>query len=182
MRCACVTVLKIYFIFKWILFSFFQALSLFSLIATYYNGQCACLIGENSREVFFDPGIVLLAASRYYCPSSTHRSWTPAARSSTVWLRGRHPPVSGPSRSRRPFIFDSWSWSWDLPEPNVQQFTGEILSGASVIAEDGARLDIAENGFWGGRFDRVYFDGVFNPHALSVRQQNLISTYRMHVK
>ena len=32
--------------------------------------------------------------------------------------------------------------------------------------QEGARLDIAANGFWGGTFERTYFDvRVFNPHA-----------------
>ena len=41
-----------------------------------------------------------------------------------------------------------------------------------------ARLDIAANGFWGGRFERTYFDmRVFNPHAPSNRHSNC---YRKH--
>ena len=66
-------------------------------------------------------------------------------------------------------------------EPNLQPITGEALNGNSAITEDGARLDIAANGFWGGRHERAYFDvRVFNPHAPSNRQQNLASTYRKH--
>ena len=30
----------------------------------------------------------------------------------------------------------------------LQPLTGEVLSGASAIREDAARLDIAANGFW----------------------------------
>ena len=41
-------------------------------------------------------------------------------------------------------------------ERNLQLLAGEILSGASDIAEDGARLDIASNGIWGGCFNRAY--------------------------
>ena len=51
-------------------------------------------------------------------------------------------------------------------EPTLQPITGEALSGASAITEDGARLDVAANGFWGGRFDVK----VFNPHACSIKQ------------
>ncbi len=54
--------------------------------------------------------------------------------------------------------------------------TNETLRGASAIKEDGARLDIAANGFWGGRFERAYryFDvRIFNPHAPSNRQQSI---------
>ena len=38
-------------------------------------------------------------------------------------------------------------------EPTLQPITGDALSGASAITEDGARLDVAANGFWGGHFD-----------------------------
>lgn len=66
-------------------------------------------------------------------------------------------------------------------EPHLQPLSGEVLTGASANTEDGARLDIAANGFWGGRFERAYFDvRVFNPHAPSNRQQTLTSTYRTH--
>ena len=34
-------------------------------------------------------------------------------------------------------------------EPSLQLLSGETLNGASAIIEDGARLDIAANGFWG---------------------------------
>ena len=46
-------------------------------------------------------------------------------------------------------------------KPTLQPITGEALSGASAITEDGARLDVAANGFWGGRFDVK----VFNPRS-----------------
>ena len=66
-------------------------------------------------------------------------------------------------------------------EPHLQPITGERLIGASANTEDGARLDIAANGFWGGRFERTYFDvRVFNPHAPTNRQQSLASTYKKH--
>jgi len=56
--------------------------------------------------------------------------------------------------------------------------TGEALTGSSSNTQDGARLDIATNGFWGGRFERTYFDvRVFNPHAPSNRNSN---SYRKH--
>ena len=53
-----------------------------------------------------------------------------------------------------------------------------MLAGASSNAQDGARLDIAANGFWGGRFERIFFDvRVFNPHVPSNRHSNC---YRKH--
>ena len=63
-------------------------------------------------------------------------------------------------------------------EPDLQPITGEVLAGASSNAQDGARLDIPANGFWGGRFERTFFDvRVFNPHAPSNRHSNC---YRKH--
>ena len=65
-------------------------------------------------------------------------------------------------------------------EPTLQPITGEVLSHATAISDDGARLDIAANGFWGGRFERAFFDvRVFNPHAPSNRQP-LPACYRKH--
>ena len=65
-------------------------------------------------------------------------------------------------------------------EPTLQPITGELLTGASAITDNGARLDIAVNGFWGGHHERAFFDvRIFNPHAPSNRQP--ISTcYRKH--
>ena len=66
-------------------------------------------------------------------------------------------------------------------EPPLQPLEGETLHGATSIKEDGARLDIAANGFWGGRYERAFFDvRVFNPHAPSNHQQSLPQTYRKH--
>ena len=66
-------------------------------------------------------------------------------------------------------------------EPTLQPITGETLTCTSSISGDGTRLDVAANGFWGGRFERAYFDvRIFNPHAPSNRQQCLASTNRKH--
>ena len=63
---------------------------------------------------------------------------------------------------------------------NLQPITGEVLSHATAISDDGARLDFAANGFWGGRFERAFFDvRVFNPHAPSNRQP-LPACYRKY--
>ena len=62
----------------------------------------------------------------------------------------------------------------------LQPITGEVFSGASAITEDGARVDIAANGFWGGPFECAFFDvRVFNLHAPSNRQP-LTACYRKH--
>ena len=56
-------------------------------------------------------------------------------------------------------------------EPSLQPITGEALTGASAITNDGARLDVAANGFWGGHFDCTIFDvRVFNLYAPSNMQ------------
>ena len=59
--------------------------------------------------------------------------------------------------------------------------TGEVLNGATSVKTDGARLDIAVSGFWGGRFEKTYLDvRIFNPHAPSNRGSSTTSCYRKH--
>ena len=66
-------------------------------------------------------------------------------------------------------------------KPNLQPITGETFNGASSIIQDGARLDVAMNGLWGGRHERPSCDvRVFSPHAPSNRCTNIASTYRKH--
>ena len=43
-------------------------------------------------------------------------------------------------------------------EPHLQPLSGESLSHRSAITEDGARLDVAMYGFWGGRFEKAFVD------------------------
>ena len=43
-------------------------------------------------------------------------------------------------------------------EPELLPIDGEVFTGASSYSQDGARLDIAANGFWGGRFKRTFFN------------------------
>ncbi len=55
-----------------------------------------------------------------------------------------------------------------MTEPDLQPLTGEAMTRATSNTADGAILDIAVNGFWGGRFERTFLDvRVFNPHAPS---------------
>ena len=55
-------------------------------------------------------------------------------------------------------------------EPDLQPLTGEILSHRTSNYEDGARLDVSAQGFWGDRHARAFFDvRVFNPLAPSKR-------------
>ena len=66
-------------------------------------------------------------------------------------------------------------------EPELQPLSGEIFSNATSNTQDGARLDIAANGFWGGHFERTFFDvRVFNPHAPSHRQGKKPAFCRMY--
>ena len=70
-------------------------------------------------------------------------------------------------------------------EPHLQPVTGEkfILTSSNIESniEDGARLDISANGFWGGRCEKTYIDvKVFNPHAPSNRTTNSKAIYRKH--
>ena len=66
-------------------------------------------------------------------------------------------------------------------EPRLQPMSNKTLAGSSANRQDGARLDIAASGFWGGTFERTFFDiRVFNPHAPSNRHTQLSSCYRKH--
>lgn len=65
-------------------------------------------------------------------------------------------------------------------EPTLQPVTDERLLGASVITDNHARLDVAASGFWGGRYERGFFDvRIFNPHAASNRMP-ITTCYRKH--
>ena len=67
-----------------------------------------------------------------------------------------------------------------MVEPYLQPLTGEVMANATSNSSEGARLDIAVNGFWGGRFEKTFLDvRVFNPHAPS--NNSIISNcYRKH--
>ena len=55
--------------------------------------------------------------------------------------------------------------------PHLQSLSGEAMPHESANVEDGARLDVVANGFWGGRFEKAFLDvRVFNPSARSNRQ------------
>ena len=59
-------------------------------------------------------------------------------------------------------------------EPDLQSITDETITAATANTSDGARLDIAMNGFWGGRFERTFVDvRVFNPYAPSNRNSTI---------
>ena len=55
------------------------------------------------------------------------------------------------------------------------------MSHCSAITEDGARLNVAMYGFWGGRFEKAFVDvRVFNPSTQSNCHASLSSVYRKH--
>ena len=52
----------------------------------------------------------------------------------------------------------------------LQPLSGETLQYKTANRDDNTRLDIAANGFCGGRFERSYFDvRIFNPSTPSNR-------------
>ena len=66
-------------------------------------------------------------------------------------------------------------------EPDLQPVPEGVSFTASANVSEGARLDVAMNGFWGGRFERSFVDvRVFNPHAPTNRLGSLPSTYLKH--
>ena len=63
-------------------------------------------------------------------------------------------------------------------EPHLQPLAGESMSHRSAISDDGARLDVAMYGFWGGRFEKAFLDvRVFNPSAKSNQTASITSIY-----
>ena len=66
-------------------------------------------------------------------------------------------------------------------EPPLQPLTGEAMSYRTANIEDGARLDIMAQGFWGGDKVRAFFDvRVFNPFAHTYQNQSLTATFHKH--
>ena len=66
-------------------------------------------------------------------------------------------------------------------EPRLQPLSGETFTTRSTATEDNSRLDIAASGFWGGRFERAFFDvRGFNPFAPSNRTPQTTTCYQRH--
>ena len=64
-------------------------------------------------------------------------------------------------------------------EPCLQPVTGEQLRHRTANREDGARLDVVAESFWGRDRQRAFFDvRVFNPFAPSHRNTPLTQCYR----
>ena len=66
-------------------------------------------------------------------------------------------------------------------EPELQQLTGEKLQGGFANRDNGARVDVAANGFWGPGRERTFLDiRVFNPYPSANKKSSLSLTYRRH--
>ena len=66
-------------------------------------------------------------------------------------------------------------------EPDLQPLSGETLSLRTSNSEDGARLDMSAQGFWGDRHERAFFDvRLFNPLAPNNCRFSFSTTYRRH--
>ena len=64
-------------------------------------------------------------------------------------------------------------------EPNLQPLSGEQFHYRSANVEDGARLDVSSESFWGRDRRLAYFDvKVFNPFASSYASSPLAQCYR----
>ena len=64
-------------------------------------------------------------------------------------------------------------------EPTLQQVTTERFRLRTANKEDGARLDVAAQSFWGRDRQQAFFDiRVFNPFAQSHRNTSLAQCYR----
>ena len=62
-------------------------------------------------------------------------------------------------------------------EPDLQPVSQGQLNGLTANQHDGARLDVAANGFWGGRYERTYLDvRIVNPFAPSNKMSQVISS------
>ena len=58
-------------------------------------------------------------------------------------------------------------------EPSLMPLSGERLRHKTANTEDGARLDIRAQGFWGERHQSAFFDvRIFNPFALRNTNSN----------
>ena len=66
-------------------------------------------------------------------------------------------------------------------EHSLQPITSERFVHVTANTQDGARLDVVADRFWGGSFERAFFDvRVFNPFAQSNSHSSIQSTYRHH--
>ena len=66
-------------------------------------------------------------------------------------------------------------------EPPLQSINDEHFRHKTANSENGARLDIAADNFWGNDRQRAFFDiPVFNPHAPSYRNKSPMQCYKLN--
>jgi len=65
-------------------------------------------------------------------------------------------------------------------EAHLPAVSGETFSYRSTITDDGARLDVAANGVWGGRFERAFFDVRISNHVAQSNLKSMEQMYRCH--
>ena len=66
-------------------------------------------------------------------------------------------------------------------KPDLQPVPKNVQLSKSANKADGARLDVAVNGFWGGRFEKSYLDvRIFNPHSVTNCSTSIGSCYTRH--
>ena len=66
-------------------------------------------------------------------------------------------------------------------EPSLQSISGEHLFYRTANREDGARLNVVAESFWGKDRQRAFFDvRVFNPYAQSLRNTSLTQCYKQN--
>ena len=66
-------------------------------------------------------------------------------------------------------------------ERELQPITPEVMANCKANITEGAQLDVAMNGFWGGRYERSFHDvRVFNPHAPSNKNIFIQKCFRKH--
>ena len=89
-------------------------------------------------------------------------------------------PFNTPQRSEGYHILSEVCHDVEV-EPHLQPLSDERFQQKTANTQDGARLDIAMNGFWGGRYEKCFTDvRVFNPLAPSNSGTTLQSCYRKH--
>ena len=70
-----------------------------------------------------------------------------------------------------------------VTEDVLQDLEGERMAYNTANTQDGARLDVRAAGFWGGQFERAFFDvRVFNPYAPKNRTTQMRKAYASHEK
>ena len=66
-------------------------------------------------------------------------------------------------------------------EPTLQPITTEVMTRHTASTTEDARLNIAVNGFWGGRYERYFHDvRVFNLYAPFNRNTSIVKCFKKH--